>query len=423
MIEELAINGGEPIRETLLPYGHQSIDKKDIDAVTNTLKSGYITTGPKVSAFEEKIANYVEASYAVSFNSGTAALHGAAFAAGFKKGHEVITTSMSFAATANSLLYRSTFPVFIDIEKNSQNISVKKIKKFIKKNYTFDKKQLVNKETKQILTGIIPVHFAGHPCKMDEIHELAKKYNLMIIEDGAHALGSSFYAKSKWNKVGSCAFSNMTIFSFHPVKHISTGEGGIVTTNDRKLYNILMQFKNHGITRNPDILQKNQGSWHYEMQFLGYNYRMPDINAALGISQLHKSQKFLTRRSQIAAKYIQAFSNFRSISLPTEKKWARSSWHIFVIKVNKKYLLVNRDKIFNALKAENIGVNLHYIPIHKHPFYKKNKLYIPDKLTNTEKAFEEMITLPIFPAMTDQDINDVINAVTKVLNHFSKKLI
>lgn len=420
-MDELAIFGGNPVRDTYLPYGRQYIDQKDINSVTKTLKSDYLTTGPSVTKFEQKIADYTGATYAVAFNSGTSALHGATFAAGLHKGHEVITTSLSFVATANCLLYQYALPVFVDINKSNLNLSYKKVKSYIRNNYIFKKSQLINKKSGRVLKGIIPVHFAGHPAKMDKFYKMAKKFNLTIIEDGAHALGSSFYSEGKWNKTGSCTFSDMTVFSFHPVKHITTAEGGIVTTNSRKLYNILIQFRSHGITRNPDRLSKNPGPWYYEMQFLGYNYRMPDLNAALGISQIQKSNIFIQKRSAIAAKYIQELSDVPQIILPKEKKWARSSWHIFVIRLKLNTLNANRKQIFKALRAENIGVNVHYIPIYKQPFYKKSRLYLADALTNTEQIYKEIITLPIYPSMNEKDINDVIEAVKKVVLYFELK--
>lgn len=420
-MDKLALHGGTPVRDTMLPYGKQSIDEQDIDSVINTLKSDFLTTGPKVKEFEDKIARFVGAKYAVSFSSGTAALHGAAFAAGFGKEHEIITTPLSFAATANCILYQQATPVFVDINKNNLNLSYKSVFSYIKQNYVFLNNNLVNKKTKKRLKGIIPVHFAGHPVRLDKFYRLAKKYNLIIIEDAAHAFGSSLYGWGKWQPTGNCSFSHMAIFSFHPVKHITTGEGGIVTTNNRHLYNYLCQFRTHGITRNPDFLNNNPGPWHYEMQFLGNNYRLSDISAALGISQLRKSYSFLQKRVKIVSHYIKAFSNDKAIILPKEKKWARSSWHIFVVRLNLKNLKTTRDEIFQALLAENIGVNVHYIPIYKHPYYVRQKPYLAGIMDTTERVFKEIITLPLYPDMTEKDVNDVIKAVKKVLEFYRKK--
>lgn len=417
-MEQLAIEGGKPVRDNMLTYGRQTIDEHDVQAVSETLRSDYLTTGPKVDEFETKIARYVGATYAVAFNSGTSALHGAVFAAGIGPGDEVITTPMSFAATANCLLYLGATPVFIDISKQTLNLSYKKVLTFIQRNYVWTKDALINRFTQRTLKGIIPVHFAGHPVNLERFARLASRYNLTLIEDGAHAFEASHYAQGKWHKVGSCRYSDMTMFSFHPVKHITTGEGGIITTNNRHLYNRLILLRAHGITRNPDLLLHNPGPWHYEMQALGYNYRMSDLNAALGISQLKKSHDFLKRRIKLVSHYLYELANVDLVRLPQEKKWARSSWHILVIRLNLTKLTATRDEIFQALRAENIGVNVHYIPIYKHPWYAQTRPFILGPMTTTEQVFKQVLTLPLHPGMTDQDCDDVINALTKVLNHY-----
>lgn len=387
----------KPIRQSFLPYGKQWIDNDDINEVIEILKSDFLTTGPKVREFEEAFASYVDAKYAVSFSNGTAALHGACFAADITKGDEVITTPMTFAASANCVLYQGGIPIFADIDKDTYNIDPNNIKK------------LINHKTK----AIIPVDFTGQPVKLDEINRLAKEHDLIVIEDGAHALGTEY----KGRKVGS--ISDMTMFSFHPVKHITTGEGGIITTNNKYFYEKLLQFRSHGITRDENKLINNHGPWYYEMQFLGFNYRMTDIQAALGLSQLKKVDKFIKLRKEYVKLYNEAFSTYPQIAIPYQSPEGNSSWHLYIIRLNLEQLTVDRREIFEALQKENIGVNVHYIPVYYQPYYQKLG-YQKGLCPNAEKLYEEIITLPLFPAMTKQDVNDVIEAVNKVISLYSK---
>ncbi|WP_374120521.1 UDP-4-amino-4,6-dideoxy-N-acetyl-beta-L-altrosamine transaminase [Neobacillus sp. PS3-40] len=384
-------------RESYLPYGRQWIDDKDIQAVVEVLKGDYLTTGPNINQFEQAVADYVEAKYAVAFSNGTAALHGACFAAGIGDGDEVITTPMTFAASANCVLYQGGAPVFADIDEHTYNIDPIEIEKKI------------TEKTK----AIIPVDFTGQPVHLDSILEIAKKHNLIVIEDAAHALGATY----KGRKVGS--ISDMTMFSFHPVKHITTGEGGIITTNNREYYEKLLQFRSHGITRDPDIMIRNEGPWYYEMQFLGYNYRMTDLQAALGISQLSKIDRFVELRKKYVSMYNDAFKDLHAIQIPYQVKDGSSSWHLYIIRLKREKLLVSRKQIFEALLNENIGVNVHYIPVHLQPYYQKLG-YQRGICPNAEKLYEEIITLPLFPAMTEDDVQDVIKAVTKVIRLYSK---
>ncbi|MDF2065817.1 UDP-4-amino-4,6-dideoxy-N-acetyl-beta-L-altrosamine transaminase [Bacillus sp. Cr_A10] len=375
------------MRNSYLPYGKQMIDELDIEAVVNVLRGEFITTGPAIEKFEENIAEYVGAKYAVAFTNGTAALHGACFAADIGKGDEVVTTPMTFAASSNCVLYQGGTVVFADIDSSTYNIDPKSIEE-----------QITNK-TK----AIIPVDFTGQPVDLESINKIAKQNNLVVIEDAAHALG----ARYKNKKIGS--ISDMTMFSFHPVKHITTGEGGMITTNNKVYYEKLLQFRSHGITRDPKLLKDNQGPWYYEMQFLGYNYRMTDIQAALGISQLLKLDSFLERRKEIVKKYNNAFQNIESITIPYQSNEGESSWHLYIIQVSQ-----NRRGIFESLQKRNIGVNVHYIPVHKLPYYQEigyKETYLP----NAEKLYENSISLPLFPGMTDQDVEDVIEAVEDVL--------
>jgi perosamine synthetase len=385
------------IRDNYLPYGRQWIEEDDIQAVINVLKSDYLTTGPTVQQFEKEFAAYVGAKYAVSFSNGTAALHGACFAAGVSEGDEVITTTMTFAASANCVLYQGGRPVFADIDSSTYNIDPKKVK------------DLINEKTK----AIIPVHFTGQPVALDELHELAKEHNLVVIEDAAHALGATY----KGNKIGS--ISDMTMFSLHPVKHITSGEGGIITTNNKKYYEKLNQFRSHGITRDNDKLIENHGPWYYEMQFLGFNYRLTDIQAALGSSQLKKIDRFVELRRKYVALYNMAFKEIPQITIPYQPEGYNSSWHLYIIRLNLEQLTVTRKEIFEALLLQNIGVNVHYIPVHLLPYYQQLG-YEKGICPNAEKLYEEIITLPLFPKMTEDDVIDVIVAVNKVINCYRK---
>ncbi|WP_425448039.1 UDP-4-amino-4,6-dideoxy-N-acetyl-beta-L-altrosamine transaminase [Dethiothermospora halolimnae] len=398
MEDILAINGGKPVRNKFLPYGGQWIEYDDIEMVVKTLKSDYLTTGPKVKAFEEKVAEYVGAKYAVAVSNGTAALHGACFAADIRKGDEVITTPLTFAASANCILYQGGKPVFADINPKTYNIDVNDIEKKI------------TDKTK----AIIPVDFTGQAVDLEKIMELADRYNLMVIEDAAHAIGTEYKGK----RVGS--ISHMTEFSFHPVKHITTGEGGVITTNDKKLYEKLKSFRTHGITRDKKLLNnKDEGPWYYEQLDLGFNYRITDIQCAMGISQLSKLDKFIKRRRELVKHYNKLISQIDGVIVPHEPGYSNSSWHIYVIQLELDKLKVDRKKIFKALKEENIGVNVHYIPVYYHPYYQKLG-YSKGICENAEKLYERIITLPLFPQMTNKDAEDVVKALNKVIKYYIK---
>ncbi|MCP8617530.1 UDP-4-amino-4,6-dideoxy-N-acetyl-beta-L-altrosamine transaminase [Salirhabdus salicampi] len=389
--------GNKAIRSSYLPYGRQWIDEEDIQSVVNVLKGDYLTTGPAVGEFEKDVASYVGAKYAVAFSNGTAALHGACFAAGICEGDEVITTPMTFAASSNCVLYQGGKPVFADIDSKTYNIDPKKVE------------ELINENTK----AIIPVHFTGQPVDIDAIHQLAKEHNLVVIEDAAHALGATY----KGEKIGS--ISGMTMFSFHPVKHITSGEGGIITTNNEEYYQKLIQFRSHGITRESEKLIENHGPWYYEMQFLGFNYRMTDIQAALGTSQLKKIDNFVDLRKKYVSIYNEAFKEIDEIQTPYQDHNGISSWHLYIIRLDLDKLSVSRKEIFEALVNEKIGVNVHYIPVHLLPYYSQLG-YQRGLCPNAEKLYEEIITLPLFPAMTEEDVMDVITAVNKVVNTYRK---
>ncbi|HKF03902.1 MAG TPA: UDP-4-amino-4,6-dideoxy-N-acetyl-beta-L-altrosamine transaminase [Candidatus Sulfotelmatobacter sp.] len=394
-VEMLAIDGGSPVRDTLLPYGRQSVDEADIQAVVEVLRSNWLTTGPKVGEFEDEFAAYVGSAHAVSFSSGTAALHGAAFTAGLKPGDEAITTPLTFAATANCILYQGATPVFADVSSDTLNT---------------DPAQVEKKITPRT-RAIIPVDYAGHPADLDSVMGAARKHDLIVIEDACHALGAEY----KGSRVGSIA--DMTVFSFHPVKHVTTGEGGMVTTNNPEFAETLRRFRSHGISS--DARQRQSaGQWHYEMVLLGFNYRLTDIVCALGIEQLKKLESNLTRRRQIAAMYDAAFHHLPGIVPPVVKSEVNPAWHLYPVRLDLEKLSAHRGQIFRALRAENIGVNVHYIPVHLHPYYRDRFGYRGGEFPLAEAAYARLISLPMFHSMSDNDVGDVIHAVRKVLANY-----
>lgn len=373
-----------------IPYGRQSINEDDIKAVEEVLKSDFLTTGPKIAEFERKFADYVGAKYAVAVSNGTAALHIACMAAGIGEGDEVITTPITFAASANCALYCGATPVFADIDPVTYNISPESIE------------ACITERTK----AIIPVHYTGQACDMDAIHKIADRYNLIVIEDAAHAVGAEYKGK----KIGS--LSDMTEFSFHPVKHITCGEGGIVTTNREDLYEKLKLFRTHGITREEKFLHKVDGPWYYEQIGLGYNYRITDIQAALGISQLGRIDKFLEKRKKIAAKYDEAFRDFDGIEIPKQAEYSNSAYHLYVIKVDKSI----RKALFEYLRANNIGVNVHYIPVYTFPYYREHG-YENVKCENAEKLYESIISIPIYYDLSDEEQDYVIDKIKEFMKN------
>lgn len=372
----------------MIPYGRQWLDDEDIQAVAEVMRSDFITTGPKADKFEQEVAEYTGANYAVAVSNGTAALHLACLAAGIQPGDEVITTAMTFAASANCVLYCGGRPVFADIDPITYNIDPE------------DVRRKITSRTK----AVIPVHFAGQPCRMDEIHQLAEEYGLTVIEDGAHALGAEYKEK----KIG--GLSQMTTFSFHPVKPITTGEGGMVVTNDEKLYRRLKLLRSHGITREEDLMEKNEGGWYYEQLELGYNYRMTDIQAALGSSQLKKLDGFLARRKEIADIYNQAFAAEPGMILPAVIPEAESGWHLYVIQAIKR----DRKEVYDALREAGLNINVHYIPVYHHPYY-RNHGYVDVFCPNAEQLYQRMVSLPIFPALKEEEQEYVIDAVKQAV--------
>ncbi len=393
--EVLAINGGSPVRKTLLPYGRQTLDEDDIQAVVDVLRSDWLTTGPKVGEFEEGFAAWVGAKYAVSFSSGTAALHAAAFAAGLEQGDEAITTPMTFCATANCVLYQGARPIFADVSRDTLNL---------------DPEQAgarINSKTRVIL----PVDYAGHPADVDAILQIAERHGLTVIEDACHALGAEYRGR----RIGSIA--HMTVFSFHPVKHLTTGEGGMVTTDRADFAENLRRFRNHGISSDARQRQTT-GQWYYEMVSLGFNYRLTDIACALGLNQLGKLEANLARRRKIAARYTAAFRSVPGVIPPSVRSKVNPAWHLYPIRLDVSKLSANRGQIFRALRAENIGVNVHYIPVHLHSYYRERFGYKGGEYPVAEDAYERLISLPMFHGMSDQDVEDVIAAVHKVFSAY-----
>jgi perosamine synthetase len=393
-LDKLAVDGGVPVRGSLLPYGRQHLDEEDIRAVIAVLRSDWLTTGPKVLEFEQAFGDWVGAKFAVSFSSGTAALHGAAFAAGLRDGDEAITTPMTFCATANCVLYQGAKPVFADVSDDTLNVDPEEV---LRK---------VSSRTKAILS----VDYAGHPSPMDELREIANGIGAVLIEDACHALGAEY----RDQRVGGIA--DMTVFSFHPVKHLTTGEGGMVTTNDERFAEALRRFRNHGISSEARQRQE-AGQWFYEMVLLGFNYRLTDIACALGLSQLGKIEDNLARRREIATHYACALKDVAGLRTPSARSEVNPAWHLYPIRVESHKLRGGRAEVFRALRAENIGVNVHYIPVPQHPYYRDSFGYRPGQFPVAERAYEQLISLPMFHAMSNGDVDDVIKAVRKVISH------
>jgi perosamine synthetase len=397
-LDMLAIHGGTPVREKLLPYGRQSLDDDDIQAVVEVLRSDWLTTGPKVGEFEEAFSEWVGARFAVSFSSGTAALHGAAFAAGLGARDEAVTTPLTFCATANCVLYQGAAPVFADVCDDTLNLDPHEVA------------EKISSRTK----AIIAVDYAGHPAALDEMRVIAERSGAVLIEDACHAPGAEFHGK----RVGGIA--DMTVFSFHPVKHMTTGEGGMVTTDNPRVAEKLRQFRNHGISTEARDRQES-GQWFYEMVLLGFNYRLTDIACALGLSQFGKLEANLARRREIAAQYAREFDDLAGITLPAVRAGISPAWHLYPIRLNLEALSAGRAEIFRALRAENVGVNVHYIPVHRHPYYREHFPVASREgsCPIAENAYERLISLPMFHSMTDEDVADVVRALHKVMDHYT----
>lgn len=392
---QLAIDGGTPVRQQNLPYGHQSIDEHDINALIDVLRSDWLTTGPTVQAFEDGFAEFVGAKHAVAVSNGTAALHAAVFALGLKPGDEVIVPAMTFAASANAVVYQGGIPVFVDVEPDTLLI---------------DPRQVAAKITSRT-KAIVTVDYAGQACDYEALGAIAGRHGLPLIADACHALGGTYQER----RVGSLA--DLSTFSFHPVKAITTGEGGVITTDNEARAQRMRVFRNHGITT--DHRQRaEKGLWFYEMDELGYNYRLSDLQCALGLSQLRKLSDWTVRRQEIAHRYDEAFAGQPTIEPLIRRADISHAYHLYVIRLNLEQLRVDRSAIFAALRAEGIGANVHYIPVHLHPYYRQNFGTGPGLCPAAEAAYERILSLPIFPAMVQRDAEDVIEAVNKVVGSY-----
>lgn len=385
-------------RSEFLAYGVPLIEEDDIAEVVDSLRSGWITKGPKTMEFEKRFAEYVGAKYAVAVNSCTAGLHLALVAAGIGEGDEVITTPMTFASSANVIIHVGAKPVFVDIDPETMNIDVDKIR------------EKITPRTK----GIIPVHIAGHPVQLDELLAIAKEYNLFILEDAAHAV----YTQYKGKMIGS--IGNATAFSFYATKNLATGEGGMVTTNDQALADKIRIMSAHGMSRNAWNRYTAAGSWYYEILYPGYKDNMTDIQAALGLTQLAKLERMQGLRRDIADRYNEEFGKMAEIEIPVELEYARHAWHLYIIKLNLEMLSIDRAQFIEELKEEQIGTSVHFIPVPMHPYYKETYGFKQGDFPKAEATFERIISLPLYPKMDAQDTEDVINAVKRIVERTRK---
>lgn len=397
-MEKLAINGGTPVRATAIGYGRQYIDEEDVAAVVEALKSPAITCGPRIEELEKMLCQVTGAKYAVAVSNGTAALHIAALAAGIGAGDEVIVSPITFAASANCVLYCGGRPVFADINPRTYNIDPACIRR------------LITPKTK----AVVAVDFTGQAVELDEIRSICKEHNLVLLEDAAHAMGTKYKGQS----VGSVA--DMTTFSFHPVKTVTCGEGGAVTTNDEALYRKLLLYRAHGITRNREEMEHpTDARWYYEQVELGYNYRLTDIQAALLMSQLKKLPAFSARRKEIVARYNEAFAGMPELLVQKEIEGSDTTRHLYILRLNLELLSCDRRQFFDALTAENVCPQVHYIPVYWHSYYEKLG-YEKGLCPNAEKLYNEIMSIPLYYSLTDEDVEDVICAVKKLVEYFRK---
>lgn len=385
-------------RETFLPYAVPLIDDEDINEVVETLKSGWVAKGPRTIEFEKRFAEYTGAKYAVAMNSATAALHIALIAGGVKQGDEVITTPITFAATANTIIHVGATPVFVDVDPETFCIDVNKIEEKIT-----DK-----------TTAIVPVHYTGHACDMDKIRAIAEKYNLFVSEDAAHAI-DTFYKGDLIGKKGDCAS-----FSFYATKNICTGEGGMLTTNSEDIAEKARVMSTHGMSKAAWNRYGKGGAWRYDIEYPGHKYNMFDIQAALAKTQMNKLSAMQDRRKEIVKKYEEGFSRLDGIKLPPEADYTTHSWHLYVVRLEIDKLTIDRDKFIELMGEANIGTSVHFIPVHLMSYYRENFGYKEGDFPVAESYFDTILSLPLYPKMTDEDVQDVINAVTHIISNYHK---
>lgn len=387
-----------PTNSKFIPFHIPVIDEAEIQSVVETLKSGWLTTGPKVKRFEEDFANYLGARHAIAVNSGTAALHLALDAVGIKEGDEVIVPTMTFAATAEIVLYFKAKPVFVDCQPDTLNLDPSRIE------------AAITSKTK----AIIPVHIGGRPCEMDRILDIAKRHDLRVIEDAAHALPAGYDGHT----VGT--IGDITCFSFYATKTITTGEGGMATTENPEWAERMRIMSLHGISHDAWKRYTKEGSWYYEILSPGFKYNLTDIGAAIGIEQLKKCDEFWEARQRIAMIYGKAFADLQEIQLPTYPNDVRHAWHLFIIQLNLERLRINRNLFIEALREKQIGTSVHFIPLHLHPYYRDKFGYKPEDFPNASAVFDRIISLPIYPKMTEANVRDVIVAVRQIVQEYRR---
>lgn len=395
---KLAILGGKPVRNDFLPPFRPTVGDEEINEVIDTLKSDWVTTGPKTHEFEKMFKEYIGCKYAIALNSCTAGLHLSLVATGIDEGDEVITSPFTFAATVNVIVHQGAKPVFVDIRTDTYNIDPKKIE------------AAISEKTK----AIICVHYAGQPCDMDEIMAIAKKHNLLVIEDAAHALSATYKGK----KIGT--IGDVTAFSFYATKIITTAEGGMVTTDDDNLAEKIGLLSLHGMSKDAWKRYSSEGSWYYEVLYPGYKYNMTDIQASMGIQQLKKLDKLQEARKAIARLYTNAFRDMPEITKPYIGEGVEPSWHLYPVLINTDLLKIDRDKFIEALRAENIGTSVHFIPIHLHPYYRDRFGFKRGDFPNAEYVYERIISLPLYPRMTERDAEDVVVAVKRIVDYYRR---
>ncbi|MFW6040855.1 MAG: DegT/DnrJ/EryC1/StrS family aminotransferase [Thermoplasmatota archaeon] len=393
-----ALENGKPVRKKVLPPFHPFIGKEEIKEVSDSLKSGWITTGPKVEEFEKEFKNYVGCKNAIAVNSCTSALHLSLAVNDIGKGDEVITSPFTFVSTVNVIEYQGAKPVLVDIDEDTYNINPDNIE---------DK---INENTK----AIIPVHYGGQPSEMDEIEKIAEDHDLKVIEDAAHAIGAEY----KDRKIGT--IGDFTCFSFYATKNLTTSEGGMIATDDSESVDKLKSLSLHGMSKDAWKRYSDSGSWYYDVVKLGFKYNMTDLQAAIGRHQLHKFEEMQKRRQKIATKYDKSLKELDEIKTPHVKEYVKHAWHLYPIQVREDLLDISRNEFIEALRAENIGTSVHFIPVHMHSYYKNKYGYKPEDFHNAKKVYEREISIPLYPKMEDKDIDDVIEGIKKIVEYYKR---